>query len=75
MARSSVTKKQEDPLPPIEIVLTKTEPWVAYTPDHPALAGRTYIGRNESEALMHAITDAHDFWNRRGQTITVRVED
>jgi hypothetical protein len=75
MARtSSQTKKQED-LPQIQITLTRSVDWVAYEADHPALAGRTYIGRNEAEALTHAAADISDHFRGKAKVTNVRVVD
>jgi hypothetical protein len=75
MARtSSATKKQEDK-PKIEITLTRSKDWVSYVADHPALAGHTYLGRNESEAMMNAANDISRQLGSKAEHIKVRVED
>lgn len=75
MARTSkATKKQED-LPQIQVTLTRSADWAAYTADHPALAGRVYIGRNEAEALTHAAADISDQFRGRAKVTNVRVVD
>ncbi len=76
MARtSSQTKKQADLLPSVTVNLSPVERWFAYVPDHPSLAGRTYIGRTEAEALINANGDVHGFFKGKVKDIIVRVQD
>lgn len=59
MPASRGQKPKRNILPPteeVEIVLTRST-WVALTPDHPQLRGRTYTGKSLDDALISARGD------------------